>query len=401
MEENSGNSSFEKNTGEDKKTVKGFIAGVAVTLAAIAVFLACYIKLPFNYDASSPQSLASYKKIDEVLDVIDRYYMGDTDEQHLTDYMFLGLVSGLEDPYSTYFTEAQYEEVQTVQAGQQQGIGVSIAVRTDDGEIEVVEVNEGGPAQEAGILEGDVIKSVDGTDVSGMTTSEVSLLIQESGSDDVVIGIYREDTGEELEISVTKGLVESVIVWGGMIEGNIGYIAIDSFTRVTCEQFTEILEQIEEMDASGLIIDLRGNGGGLVSAACDTLRELIPEGVLVYTEDKYGNREEVTSESGNSTTLPIAVLVNENTASAAEIFAGALQDHGAAEIVGTQTYGKGIIQDVFRLHDGSVVRLTVSHYYTPNGNNIHEVGITPDMVVEYDENAETDAQLEAAIDLFS
>ena len=400
MEENSGNSSFEKNTGEDKKTVKGFIAGVAVTLAAIAVFLACYIKLPFNYDASSPQSLASYKKIDEVLDVIDRYYMGDTDEQLLTDYMFLGLVSGLEDPYSTYFTEEQYEQLSTAQQGHYTGIGVSIAASSEDGEIEVVEVTADGPAAEAGIQTGDRIRSVNGTDVTGMVTSEVSAMIQNAESDDIELLIYRPETEEEFEVTVTRGLLDSVSAWGGIIEDTIGYISIGSFTGVTAEQFTEMLEELEEKSVQSLIIDLRGNGGGLVSAACDCLRELIPEGVLVYTEDNTGNRDEYTSERGNEIDIPIAVLVNEETASASEIFAGALQDYGIATIVGTQTYGKGIIQDVFRLNDGSVIRLTVSHYYTPNGNNIHEVGITPDVVVEYDENAETDTQLEAAIDLF-
>ena len=385
--------------GPDKKTVKGFFIGIAVTLAAIAVFITCYVKLPVSYTASSPESLSSYKKINEVLDIIDKYYMGDTDDQLMTDYMFLGLVSGLEDPYSTYFTKEQYDQLSTVQQGHYSGIGVSIAAQ-EDGEIEIVSVTQGGPAEEAGIMAGDYIRSVNGADVRGMDTSEVSAMIQDTESDDIELLIYRPDTKEEFEVTVTRSLLDSVSAWGGIIENTVGYISIGSFTGVTAEQFSEMLEELEEKSAQALIIDLRGNGGGLVSAACDCLREFIPEGVLVYTEDKNGNRDEYTSDSGNEIDIPVAVLVNGETASASEIFAGALQDYGIATIVGTQTYGKGIIQDVFRLNDGSVIRLTVSHYYTPNGNNIHEVGITPDVVVEYDEESETDTQLEAALELF-
>ena len=385
--------------GPDKKTVKGFFIGIAVTLAAIAVFITCYVKLPVSYTASSPESLSSYKKINEVLGIIDKYYMGDTDDQLMTDYMFLGLVSGLEDPYSTYFTKEQYDQLSTAQQGHYSGIGVSIAAQ-EDGEIEVVSVTQGGPAEEAGIMAGDYIRSVNGADVRGMDTSEVSAMIQDTESDDIELLIYRPDTKEEFEVTVTRSLLDSVSAWGGIIENTVGYISIGSFTGVTAEQFSEMLEELEEKSAQALIIDLRGNGGGLVSAACDCLRELIPEGVLVYTEDKNGNRDEYTSDSGNEIDIPVAVLVNGETASASEIFAGALQDYGIATIVGTQTYGKGIIQDVFRLNDGSVIRLTVSHYYTPNGNNIHEVGITPDVVVEYDEESETDTQLEAALELF-
>ncbi|HIV17034.1 MAG TPA: S41 family peptidase [Candidatus Alectryocaccobium stercorigallinarum] len=383
----------------EKKTVKGFFIGMAVTFAALAVILTCYIKLPVAYSASKPESLSSNKKINEILELIDEHYIGEVDEQLLTDYMFLGLISGLEDPYSTYFTEEQYEELSTSQQGHYVGIGVTIIEREEDGGIQIYTVEEDGPADEAGIVPGDIIKTVNGESVDGFSISEVTEMIQNAESDDIVLGIYREDSKEELEVTVTRGLLDSVSVWGGILEdSDTGYVAIDSFTGVTAEQLAEILKQIEETGADSLIIDLRGNGGGLVSAACDCLREFIPEGLLVYTEDKNGNRKEYTSESGKETEFSIAVLVDGETASAAEIFAGAMQDYGIAKIVGTQTFGKGIIQDVYHLNDGSVIRLTVSHYYTPNGNNIHEVGITPDIVAEYDENAETDTQLEAALE---
>ncbi len=382
----------------DKKTVRGFVCGAAAAAIVIALVFALYMKIPLSLGVSSPSDLSSYKKITEIVSIIEKNYMGDIDEELMADYMYLGLVSGLDDKYSTYYTKEEYEQITTKQQGNYTGIGVTISVRTDDGAIEILEVTEDGPADEAGVLAGDVILAVNGKEVSGMTSSEVSSIISGAESDDIVLKLYREDTDEELEITVTRGLIESVIVWGGVINDNIGYIAIDSFTAVTATQFTQLLEELYEYDIEGLILDLRDNSGGLVSAACDMLREFIPEGVLVYTEDKNGSRSEYTSESGNEIELPVVVIVNEYTASASEIMVGALQDYGVAVVVGAQTFGKGIIQDVFKLSDGSVIRLTVSHYYTPNGNNIHGVGVTPDIEVEYNTDDGTDSQLEAAIE---
>ena len=389
------NKAEKKSKRPSKSAIRGFFAGVGVTFAAIIVIVALYMNLPVGYSVTSPESLSAAKKINEILNMIDKYYIGDIDEELISDYMCLGIVSGLEDPYSTYYTKEQYEELSVSQQGHYKGIGVTIV--EENGEIVVTEVSEDSPAANAGIQKDDVIKSVNGEQTADYTVSEVTEMVRDAQSDDIELEIYRPSTDETFNVTVTRELMDSVSVAGGMID-NTGYIAIQSFTGVTAEQFAELLEQIKEKGAESLIIDLRGNGGGLVSAACDTLRELIPDGVLVYTEDKNGNKEEITSESGKEAGIPTAVLVDEDTASASEIFAGALQDRQKAVIVGTQTYGKGIIQDVYKLGDGSVVRLTVAHYYTPNGNNIHEVGITPDVEAEYDEKSETDTQLQAALE---
>lgn len=378
-----------------KSAVKGFIAGIAVTIAALVVAFVLYMKLPFGYSVESPESLSASKKVNEILNFIDENYNGDIDYELMSEYMCLGLVSGLEDQYSTYYTKEQYEALSNKQQGQYKGIGLGIV--EEDGEIVVADVTEDGPSDKAGIQTEDVIKGVNDEKTEDHTISEVTQMIQDAKSDDIELEIYRPSTDETFNVTVTRQLIESVSVAGGMID-DTGYIAIQSFTGVTAEQFAAVLEQVKEEGAKRLIIDLRDNGGGLVSAACDTLREIVPDGVLVYTEDKNGNREESTSDSGNELDMPIAVLVNEDTASASEIFAGCLQDRGVAVIVGTQTYGKGIIQDVFELGDGSVIRLTVKHYYTPNGNDIHGVGITPDVDVEYDSDSETDTQLTAAIE---
>ena len=186
-----------------------------------------------------------------------------------------------------------------------------------------------------------------------------------------------------------------------MIDEQIGYIAITEFDDVTDEQFMEALDALESQGMKKLIIDLRDNGGGLVDVTCAILDRLLPEGLIVYTEDKYGNRQEESSDAENYFSGDMAVLVNGNSASASEIFAGAVKDYGVGTLIGTQTFGKGIVQSLFPLSDGSAVKITVSRYYTPAGNNIHEVGITPDIVLEADGNEEEDNQLQKAIEVLS
>lgn len=382
---------------KDRKVLKGFFIGMAAALIVVAVIFALYLYLPFGYSASTPDGLAAQKKISQAMSAIRNYYSGDVDEQTLTDYMFLGLVSGLGDKYSTYYTKEEYEEIQTTREGHYKGIGVTFAISTKDGSAEILSVTEDGPADKAGIVVDDVIKSINGTSVEGMTSSEIVTMIQEAESDDIVLEIYRPSSEEEFEAVVTRDVLDTISVRYSLLDDDIGYISISTFNALTAEQFKAALDALTP-DAEALVIDLRDNQGGLVSASRDILKELIPDGVLFYTEDKNGKRTEITSDSGNEVDLPIAVLVNEKTASASEIMAGALQDRGKAVIVGTQTYGKGIIQDVFKLGDGSVIRLTIEHYYTPNGNDIHEVGITPDVEAGYDEDAGTDMQYEAALE---
>ena len=192
--------------------------------------------------------------------------------------------------------------------------------------------------------------------------------------------------------------VEIPSVSSEMLEENIGYIKISKFTGVTYEQYHAAFEKLKEQGAKQLIVDLRNNPGGLMTAVCDVLREILPEGLIVYTEDKYGNRVEETCDGKSPLNMPLVVLVNEGSASASEIFAGAVQDHKVGTIVGTTTYGKGIVQTVRQLSDGSAVKLTVSKYYTPNGNNIHEVGIQPDVEVELSDDVTDLSQVEQSQD---
>ena len=378
---------------KERKTLKGFLTGVLVCVVAFLIFT----NIPLKGDVTEPDSILAFKKIKQVKSLIDEHYMGDVDEQSLSDYLFVGMIAGLNDPYSAYYTKKEYEKLSEYQKGYYTGVGITIANRTEDMALMIMDVVKDGPAEKAGIRQYDIIKSIDGNDTEGLTSTEAAALVQYSDSEDVTLGIYRESTEEELEFTIKKESMEREIVSSEILDGNIGRINITSFTGVTEEHFKEALDEMKEKNVSGLIIDLRDNGGGLVSSVTDVLREILPEGVIFSTVDKNGNTSETTCDGKNEIDIPLAVLVNESTASASEIFAGAVQDYEKGTIVGTKTYGKGIVQDIYRLNDGSVIRLTVSHYYTPNGNDIHKKGIAPDVEIEDNADTAVEEQLEAAI----
>ena len=230
-------------------------------------------------------------------------------------------------------------------------------------------------------------------------------MIRDSDAENVILTVHRENADEPLTITVPITDVELPSVFHEMLEPKIGYIRITEFKGVTEEQYTTAFKDLKDQGMEKMIVDLRDNPGGLLDSVCDILRQILPEGLIVYTEDKNGNREEETCDGKNALDIPLAVLVNENSASASEIFAGAVKDYGIGTIVGTTTYGKGIVQSIRTLSDGSAVKLTVSKYYTPKGNNIHKTGITPDVEEKLDSNLlnksdyshEEDNQLQRAI----
>ena len=354
-------------------------------------------RLPVSSSVKKPDSVAAYHKIGEVMSDIDRHYLGEIDEQQLTDYMFYGLVAGLDDPYSTYYTKEEYEEILRSRSGEYKGIGVSVANR-EDGALYISGVSENGPADRAGILENDIILKINGEDFENASFDAAADFIRGLKNDEVELTVLREQTGETLTFSMEREKIETYSVAYGVTEEGLGYIQISSFTALTAKQFSAAREELEKQNVKGLIIDLRDNLGGLVTGVRDTLSDFIPKGnLLVYTEDKNGNRKEEKSSGGEPFEIPVAVLVNADTASASEIFAGCIQDYGLGTVIGTVTFGKGIVQNSYTLSDGSVVKLTASHYYTPGGNNIHGVGITPDILVENTE--EEDLQYEKAVEI--
>ncbi len=387
---------------QEKKEKRGIhwksFAGGAV--CAVLLLAAAAAALWFTGDG--PGSLKSAAKVAGISQIIDSVYMGEIDEQKLEDSMYAGLMAGLEDPYSRYYSREECEEEDRSNAGEYEGLGVVLGQMKDTGEVVIVQCYDGGSAAEAGVQAGDILYAVDGESVEGKELSEISDAIQEKEEKDVVLTLGRsqaDGSEQRMDITVTKGPVEMNYVSGEMLGDGIGYLAITQFTGVTSEQFQETYQSLKDQGMERLIIDLRDNPGGLLDAVCETLRQILPEGMIVYMEDKAGNREEYTCDGETPIDIPLVVLVNENSASASEIFAGAVKDHGVGTLVGTTTFGKGIVQTYYRLGDGSEIKLTTAKYFTPNGNNIHGTGVEPDVQVEASEDGETDVQLEKAVEV--
>ena len=374
--------------------IKGFFLGVLVTLAVgSAVFL---VK---NWDyvvhkEMKPTELGAKTKVSDIYERIQDADLGEIDDEKLTDYMCTGLVAGLEDKYSTYYTQEQYEKMIESANGHYSGIGISI-LADESGKVVIESCGENTPAAEAGITAGDILLEIDGTRVTGMTASEAAKLIQNKKEGEVFsMTLNREGKDYTVEIAVRE--VEAISVAGSMLDEQVGYIRISEFTGVTSQQFADSYQKLKDQNMTKLIIDLRSNPGGLVSGVCDTLRQILPKGLIVYTEDKYGSRKEQTCDGETPIDISMVVLVNGSSASASEIFAGAVQDYGVGTIVGTVTYGKGVVQDTYPLDNGGAVKLTVSHYFTPKGNDINGKGITPDVVCELPDDASEDLQIEKA-----
>ena len=346
------------------------------------------------------------QKIEYLEKMIDQEYLGEVDNAEMAEGIYAGLVYGLGDVYSRYYTADEYAQETASTDGAYAGIGVSIQ-KNKNGGVQIAECYEGGPGAEAGLQTGDVITAINDTDVTDMELSDVVSLIRENKDNTIVLTVFRENEEKSREISVDVTDVELPSVFGEMLDKKTGYIQITQFTGVTPQQYKDMFAELKDKGMERLVIDLRDNPGGLLTSVCDILREILPEGLIVYTEDKYGNREEETCDGKYQLDMPLAVLVNENSASASEIFAGAVQDHEVGTIVGTTTYGKGVVQELRQLSDGSAVKLTVSNYYTPNGNSINKVGIKPDVEVKLASELlnkaeithEEDNQLQKALDV--
>lgn len=337
-------------------------------------------------------------KLSELDTVIDRYYMddGSIDTQNMSDGLYKGYIYGLNEKYTVYYTPEEYKQMMADAEGVYGGIGVTVTQNAETMQISIVAVSEGSPGEEAGLKEGDLIYKVDGEDIQGQDLNTVVSKVQGEEGSEVTLTLYRPETGETLEKTLKRRKMDAVTVNYGMFEDKIGYIQIKGFEEVTVSQFDEAVQALQKENMQGLVIDVRGNPGGNMTSVCPILDRILPEGLLVYTEDKNGRREEEYADNEQILELPMAVLVNGSSASASEIFAAALQDYDWAEIVGEQTYGKGIVQYVIPLSDGSAIKLTSAKYFTPKGRSIHGVGVTPDIKVTIKSTDTTDTQLEAA-----
>lgn len=379
--------------------VKGVATGVILTVLAGGGIKA----VQYCRSDEILSDLAFTQKIKYLENMIDEEYLGEISTDKLEEGVYAGLIYGLGDVYSRYYTKDEYEQESVTTEGSYMGIGVAMQKYTAGG-VQIVECYKGSTAEEAGVKVDDVITAINGEDITDTELQDVVSMIKDNEDKDVVLTVQRK--GEDTqEITVKVSNVELPSVFGEMLDENTGYIQITEFKGVTVEQYEEVFADLKEQGMERLVVDLRDNPGGLLNVVCDILRDILPEGLIVYTEDKNGNRSEETCDGKNPLDMPLAVLVNGNSASASEIFAGAVKDYGLGTIVGTTTYGKGVVQSIRQLSDGSAVKLTIANYYTPKGNSINKTGIRPDVEVELSPELlnqeeithEEDNQLQAAL----
>ena len=387
---------------------KDFWKGFGVALALIVVLNLAWKPicraipwhvLPFEI------SMSKDAKVDMIQSYLDKYYVEDIDQGKLEDTLFAGMLAGVGDKYTYYMPKENLRQYLTNTNGNFDGVGIEIHT-TQNGEVVISSVMPGQPAETAGLQAGDVIIGVDGEDMKGKLLSDVAARIHGEKGTAVTIRVQRGD--EEKEFTMERATVEVESVSSHMMENKIGYISINGFKENTYSQFKEALTALQKDGMKGLILDLRDNPGGLVRSVYEIGDELLPEGTMVYTLDKKQNRNDLKCDE-KYLDIPLVVLVNENSASASEIFAGAVKDYEIGTIVGTTTYGKGIVQSIRQLSDGSAVKLTTAKYFTPKGNDIHKVGITPDVEVKLDASLlnrtdcthDEDNQLQAAIEAVS
>lgn len=384
--------------GNKKRFLQGALCG-ALAMLLMAGLVSCGLRLGVSSGVLDQETA---EKLEVLEQLVNKMYFGDVDQEELRSGIYEGYISGLDDPYSVYYDEKATEEMMETTSGEYDGIGAVMSQNLETGVITVSQVYEGSPAEKAGIRAEDILYKVDGEEVTDRELNEVVTDIKGEKGTKVTLTLLRGEKREEIETVAVRETLEYRTVSSEMMDDGIGYIQITEFDGVTYDQYTEAYAELEDQGMQGLIVDLRGNPGGNLDTVCDILDTILPEGLIVYTEDKEGTRDEKVSDEEHQIDIPMAVLVNGYSASASEIFSGAVQDYGLGKIVGTQTYGKGVVQQIFDLKDGTSVKLTISEYFTPKGRSIDGEGITPDVEVEYEydeENPDKDNQLEKALDV--
>ena len=384
--------------------LSAFMAVILLILSVAAVCIAKgYIHIGVNGDVYIQSDAVTDSdgigsevegKLNAIDSVLESFYFGDVDDETAKDNIYKAYLSSYGDKYTMYYTADEYKALKESTNGKFYGIG-AVCQLSGEGGVLLVDVYDNGAGYQAGLRSGDRVVNVDGRDITGMELSSAVALIKGDKGTSVTLEVIRGT--ERLTFSAVRDAVEAKTVSYTLLDNNIGYLSISQFEEVTTKQFKAAVEDLQSQGMKGLVIDIRNNPGGLLDTVVGMLKYMLPDGLIVYTEDKQGNRKEYKGQDNDEFNLPLAVIVNGNSASASEIFAGAIQDYGKGTIIGTQTYGKGIVQTVKPLTDGSAIKFTIAKYFTPKGQDIHGKGVTPDMVVEYDTDADVDTQLDAAI----
>lgn len=391
----------------EQKKKKGYGAGIVTGILA-TVLVSLLLLVGFRIITNTAGSYASgkvtekevSKKLNKLNALIDKYYLyeDEIDTDKLAEGIYSGYTSALGDKYTVYYDEDETKALMESTSGTFSGVGATLTKDADTGYATIVNVYEDSPAEKAGLKAGDILEKIDDHEVGDEQLDTVVSWIKGEKGTEVKITVLRD--GEELELTATRDTIEVKTVSYEMKENQIGYIRVSEFDTVTYDQFKEALDDLENQGMQGLIVDLRNNPGGSLDTVTNMLRLLLPEGTIVSTKDKNGKKDEITCDGTHEFKKPMAVLVNQYSASASEIFSGAVQDYGTAKIVGVTTYGKGVVQQLMDLGDGTCLKVTIAEYYTPNGRSINGKGVEPDVEVEYqydEENPKADNQLDQAL----
>lgn len=400
--------------------LKGVLTGVLVTLLIVAAALALTVNLlgsgsvgslKADKDAVGTTILSDevQKKIAELMRYINLYFYDEIDNEKLAEGMYSGLLEGLDDKYTKYYTPQEYEDLQISATQNYYGIGAALSQEKESMQVTITHVYEGSPAQEAGLRDGDVVVMVEDIEAVSMELSDLVTHIRGEEGTNVHLQIYRTGETKYLEFDVKRANIDLPTVEHRLLNGNIGYVQILDFGEPTVKQFEEAVADLEKQGMQGMILDVRDNPGGMITAVTGILDDILPEGTTVYIQDKYGKRQDYTSDDEKQMDYPIAVLINGNSASASEILAGAIRDYEYGTLIGTKSYGKGVVQSILELDDGDAIKLTTAKYFTPNGENIHGTGIKPDIELEFEYLGDTaeeydemqDNQVQKAIEVLN
>ncbi len=398
--------------------IKGVLMGVIVTVTCFVVLVTVGLytgRLDLNSAIKTGSSQVTDEQAEKIKDkvnllsaYIDKYYLNNIDYEKMADSIYKGILNGLDDKYAAYYTKDEYKDISEKASGVFCGIGAYMSQNSKTGVLTIIGVVSGGPAEKAGVKKGDILVEVDGENIENKDISYIVSKVKGKEGTSVEIALQRKNAAQLLKMKIERKVIRDNTVSHKMLDNNIGYISVSGFEEVTEKQFIKAVDDLENKGEKGLIIDLRDNGGGLLNTAIGMLDRLLPKELVVYTKDKQGMAQEYYTKDKQEVNVPIVILVNGNSASASEVFSGALKDYGKAKLIGTKTFGKGIVQSSFELQDKTAIKFTTSKYYTPKGNNIHGKGFEPDMKVEYtgkmtklkETGIKVDNQVEAALDYF-